>query len=63
MPEQLSIKNWRQIRGMTQQEVADKLGISSKTVIHWEKDTTDLSNVTIYALAKLYDVELDQIKV
>lgn len=63
MPEQLTIKNWRQIRGMTQQEVADKLGISSKTVIHWEKDTTDLSNVTIYALAKLYDVELDQIKV
>ncbi|MDP4459844.1 helix-turn-helix transcriptional regulator [Staphylococcus hyicus] len=63
MPEQLTIKNWRQIRGMTQQEVADKLGISSKTVIHWEKDTTDLSNVTIYALAKLYDVELDRIKV
>lgn len=63
MPEQLTIKNWRQIRGMTQQEVADKLGISSKTVIHWEKDTTDLSNVTIYALAKLYDVDLDRIKV
>lgn len=63
MPEQLTIKNWRQIRGMTQQEVADKLGISSKTVIHWEKDTTDLSNVTIYALAKLYEVELDRIKV
>ncbi|UWF56187.1 helix-turn-helix domain-containing protein [Staphylococcus hyicus] len=63
MPEQLTIKNWRQIRGMTQQEVADKLGISSKTVVHWEKDTTDLSNVTIYALAKLYDVELDRIKV
>lgn len=63
MPEQFTIKNWRQIREMTQQEVADKLGISSKTVIHWEKDTTDLSNVTIYALAKLYDVELDQIKV
>lgn len=63
MPDQLTIKNWRQVRGMTQQEVADKLGVSNKTIVHWEKDTTNLSNVTIYALAKLYDIELDHIKV
>ncbi|MEK1570880.1 XRE family transcriptional regulator, partial [Staphylococcus aureus] len=33
------------------------------TVGHWEKDDTNLSNVTVYALAKLYDIEVDQIKV
>lgn len=27
------------------------------------KDDTNLSNVTVYALAKLYDIEVDQIKV
>ncbi|RAI79334.1 XRE family transcriptional regulator [Macrococcoides goetzii] len=61
--QQLPIKNWRQIKGMTQKDVADKLGIAAKTVIHWEKETTELSNVTVYALAKLYDIEVDDIKV
>lgn len=63
MPEQLTIRKWRLIRDLKQQEVSDILGVNSKTVGHWEKEETDLSNVTVYALAKLYDVEIDQIKV
>ena len=63
MPEQLTVRKWRLIRDLKQQEVADILGVNSKTVSHWEKEETDLSNVTVYALAKLYDVEVDQIKV
>lgn len=63
MPEQLTVRKWRLIRDYKQTEVADILGVSPKTVIHWEKETTDLSNVTIYALAKLYNIEIDQIKV
>lgn len=63
MPEQLSLKKWRLVRDLKQQEVADILGVNSKTVGHWEKEETNLSNVTVYALAKLYDVEIDQIKV
>lgn len=63
MPEELTIKKWRQINDMNQQEVADILGVNVKTIGHWEKETTDLSNVVIYAFAKLYGVEIDQIKV
>ncbi|MCG2181425.1 helix-turn-helix domain-containing protein [Staphylococcus epidermidis] len=63
MPEQLSVRKWRLIRDLKQQEVADILGVNSKTVGHWEKEDTNLSNVTVYALAKLYDIEVDQIKV
>ncbi|HCW36503.1 helix-turn-helix transcriptional regulator [Mammaliicoccus sciuri] len=63
MIEQLPVKNWRQIRKMTQVEVADRLGVNPKTVIRWEKEDTELSNLTIYALAKLYEIEIDQIKV
>lgn len=48
---------------MTQKDVADSLGITKKTVIKWEKPTTELSNVVVYALAKLYDIEVDNIKV
>ena len=32
MPEQLSIKKWRVMNDMLQQDVADKLGVSRKTV-------------------------------
>ncbi|HEJ8488240.1 TPA: helix-turn-helix transcriptional regulator [Staphylococcus aureus] len=59
MPEQLSVRKWRLVRDLKQQEVADILGVNAKTVGHWE----NLSNVTVYALAKLYDIEVDQIKV
>ncbi|QBS01075.1 helix-turn-helix transcriptional regulator [Staphylococcus aureus] len=63
MPEQLSVRKWRLVRDLKQQEVADILGVNAKAVGHWEKDGTNLSNVTVYALAKLYDIEVDQIKV
>lgn len=63
MPEQLSIKKWRVMNDMLQQDVADKLGVSRKTVGEWEKEGTNISNVTIYALAKLFNVEIDQIKI
>ena len=63
MPEQLSIKKWRVMNDMLQQDVADKLGVSRKTVGEWEKKVANISNVTIYALAKLFNVEIDQIKI
>ncbi|WP_239748938.1 MULTISPECIES: helix-turn-helix transcriptional regulator [unclassified Mammaliicoccus] len=63
MPEQLSIRNWRQIREMTQQDVADVLKVSVKTVGEWEKNDSNVKELVIYALAKLYEIEIDQIKV
>ena len=63
MPEQHTIKKWRIISDMQQQEVADKLGVTAKTVGQWEKKDATPSNVVIYALAKLYKIEIDQIKV
>ena len=63
MPEQLSIKKWRVMNDMLQQDVADKLGVSRKTVGEWEKEGANIRNVTIYALAKLFNVEIDQIKI
>lgn len=61
--QQLPIRNWRQIRGMTQKDVSDRLGVTTKTVIEWEKPNKELNNVTVYALAKLYNIEIDNIKV
>lgn len=63
MLEQLTIKKWRVMNDMLQQDVADKLGVTRKTVGKWEKEGANISNVTVYALAKLFNIEIDQIKV
>lgn len=63
MPEQLSIKAWRANKGYTQQDVSDILGVSRQTVIDWERGTVKPKGLVIYALAKLYETEVDFIKV
>ena len=63
MLEQLTIKKWRVMNDMLQQDVADKLGVTRKTVGEWEKEGANISDVTVYALAKLFNIEIDQIKV
>lgn len=63
MPEQLTIKKWRLLKDLRQQDVADKLRVARKTVGYWEKEDANVSNVVIYALAKLFNIEIDQIKV
>ena len=62
MLEQLTIK-MEVMNDMLQQDVADKLGVTRKTVGEWEKEGANISNVTVYALAKLFNIEIDQIKV
>ena len=51
----------RKIKGMTQQEAADRLGVSNKTVSKWESGG-GLPDITVLpALAELYGVTADDI--
>lgn len=59
---QLSLAALRVNAGMTQQDVADRLGVSRSTVIKWENGE-EVKGIVIYALAKLYGVEIDNIRV
>lgn len=59
---QLSLSALRVNLGMTQQDVADRLGVSRQTVAKWENGES-VSELVIYALAKLYGVEIDNIRV
>jgi len=60
---QHSLEALRVEAGMTHQDVADKLGVSRQTVMKWESGTVRPKGLVIYALAKLYDVEIDDIRV
>ncbi|MDW4093341.1 helix-turn-helix transcriptional regulator [Staphylococcus saprophyticus] len=59
----LSIKALRINKEMNQQDVADILGVSKPTVIKWEKGDVEPKGLVIYALAKLYEVEVENIDI
>lgn len=47
--------------GMTQEEVAQKMGVSNKTIINWEKGVIIPSFANLYALSSLYNIPQDNI--
>ena len=51
----------RKANGYTQQEIADKLGISNKTLSNWECDKALPDLLLLPALAVLYGVTVDEI--
>ena len=51
----------RRSNGYTQQEVAEKLGVSNKTVSCWERDSSYPDISAIPAIAELYGVTCDEI--
>ncbi len=55
------LQTLRKANGYTQQEVADKLGISNKTLSSWETDRAYPDLLSIPALAELYGVTADEI--
>lgn len=46
---------------MTQEFVAESLGVSRQAVSKWENGTSDPSTVNLLALAKLYGVSADEL--
>lgn len=51
----------RKARGLTQQEVADMLGISNKTLSSWESGRSYPDILALPALAEIYGVTVDEI--
>lgn len=47
--------------GMTQEEVAQKMGISNRTIINWEKGDVIPSFASLYTLCGLYNIPQDNI--
>lgn len=57
----ISLKSARVNAGYTQKEVAEKLGVSNKTVNNWEKGTSYPKADKVDAICKLYGVSYDHI--
>ena len=53
-----NLKMYRELFGLTQQELARKIGSSVQTVAHWEQGLKIPRPEWFGALAKLYDVEV-----
>lgn len=68
-PEQMNIKHslGEELRAhrtrchMTQEFVAESLGVSRQAVSKWENGTSDPSTSNLFALAKLYGVSVEEL--
>jgi DNA-binding XRE family transcriptional regulator len=60
--QQYTLKELRARKNWTQAESAARLGISLQTYNAWEKDISNVAVSKVQAVADLYEVRLDQIK-
>lgn len=62
MPEQLSISAWREEKGLTQEALAQKLGVNEKTISEWENKKVSVKPMHIFAIAYVLKVDADRIR-
>ena len=58
----LGIKSVRVERGFTQEAVAQKLGVTTKTYREWENGDVTPKPLTMYALAYLFKIDVDLLR-
>lgn len=54
--EQKTLKEWRKEKGIKATELAEKLGLSSTTIHHWESGTYELRQYMKMAIAYALDI-------
>jgi len=55
------LKNYRTKNKMTQEFVAEAVGVSRQSVSKWEQGVTDPSTSNLFALAKLFNVSVEDL--
>lgn len=59
--EKFTLKELRAKKNWTQQETAEKLGVSPQTYNAWEKDISGVAVYKVQVVADLFGVKLSQI--
>jgi transcriptional regulator with XRE-family HTH domain len=57
-----TIRQLREVAGLTQLEVAYKLGVTPATVSNWERGVYEPKVTQLRAMARLFDVRMDDIE-
>ncbi len=57
----MNIKRLREIKGYSQEMVAEKLGVSRQAVSKWENNISEPSTENLLRLSTLFNVEVDQL--
>ena len=55
------LQQLRKEKGMSQEELAERLGVSRQAVSKWESSTSDPSTSNLLALAKLYGISAEEL--
>ena len=55
------LKNLRMERNLSQEFVAESLGVSRQAVSKWENGSSDPSTANLFALAKLYAIPVEEL--
>ena len=56
-----NLRKFRSKSNISQQEIADTLGVDRKTYLSWETGTSDVKSQYIPELAKLFNVEIGEL--
>ncbi|MBQ2698361.1 MAG: helix-turn-helix transcriptional regulator [Firmicutes bacterium] len=56
-----AIRTERQRCGMTQEELAEQLGVSRQAVSKWENDTAAPGSANLLSLAQLFGISVDEL--
>ena len=57
-----NLKTWRRLRGLTQQEMADKMGVSRQIYIRYEKNPENVRYGRIKQIAEILEIEVGDIR-
>ena len=55
------VRQCRQAAGLTQQQLADRVGVSARTILSIEKEQYSPSLTLAYRLARVFDVTVEQL--
>ena len=59
----ISLKAARVNAGMTQKDVAQRLGVTKATIVNWEKHDNRLSFDKLNKLCSLYGIRIDDVRI
>lgn len=59
--ERYTIREWKGLRGITSEKLAEMCNVSVKTISNWQKDGGSIKMSHAYKLAKAFGCSLEQI--